>query len=385
MRLLECQGKDLFSSYGIPLPPGQVFTKESLSEKKLEDFSSFTYPVVVKAQVPVGGRGKAGGIETADNSEELAKTVSRLTNTELKGERINSVLVEEKVPYEKELYLAITLDKEQNTPLLMASSGGGVDIEQRASSPGQDLVKKPIDPELGIPQYLKGLSAKRLGVEKETKLAGILDSMYSLFRGKDATLVEINPLAESDGGLIALDSKVILDSSADFKHPKLFQNLREEKRKLLKRSAPGPERLARKYEIDYVPLKGDVGLISDGAGTGMLTLDLISDFGGSPANFCEMGGKADDETVARSMEVVLANEDVSVLLITLIGGLTRMDHMAEGIADYATNNEIKVPLVIRMCGTKEDKGKEILDDAGIDTFDNHPQAVRRAIQLAEER
>lgn len=379
MKLIEFQGKKIFDEYGIPVPDSELITYRSELSMNLE------FPVIIKAQLPVGGRGKAGGIKTASTEEQVEDICKGLFNSELKGETVNALLVEESIDHDREMYLSITMDKSANKPMVMAVSEGGVDVEKKASEEEVDMVKKHIDPDIGIPGYLPQRICRDLNISHSKEFGDILDSLYNIFMKEDASLVEINPLASNEDGLIALDSKIILDDEAEYKHRDLFERLEKEKKEFLSKEKSQAEIIADEYGVSYVPLDGNIGLISDGAGTGMLTLDVISDFGGSPANFCEMGGKADDEIVERSMEVVLNNPDLDVLLITLIGGLTRMDHMAEGIARFMEDNDTDVPIVIRMCGTKTEEGKEILNEIGLDTFEDHDEAVKKAVDLAGGR
>jgi succinyl-CoA synthetase beta subunit len=221
-----------------------------------------------------------------------------------------------------------------------------------------------------------------MGIEDVAGLGAIIRQMYAILQAYDATLVEINPLAETPNGLVALDAKVVLDDKAVYRHADLFATLRDEHRGLDRTERTRAEQLAEERDITYVLLDGDIGLIADGAGTGMLTLDLIQDAGGQAANFCEMGGLANAETMRQSIEVVLANPQVKALLITLIGGLTRMDEMADGIAQYLKQNEAPVPMVIRMCGTQEEVGKATLRKVGVDTFDDLTAAVQRVVGMA---
>lgn len=379
MKVLEFQGKEIFQSYGIQIPDGKLIkTKESIPE-------DLNFPVIVKSQLPIGGRGKAGGIKTAENEQELKRVCDELLNSELKGEKVGSVLVEEKIDHDREMYFSITIDKSTNQPLLMVGSEGGVDIEEKAKKGEAKLIKENIDQEIGIPGHLIKYICRELDISDRDQVKDILNSLYHIFTEIDADLVEINPLAYSEKGLVALDSKVILDDYAEYKHQDLFEKLKGEKGEVLSKKETEAEKIADKYGVSYVPLDGNVGLISDGAGTGMLTLDKISDFGGKPANFCEMGGKANDEIIESSMEVVLNNPDIDVLLITLIGGLTRMDHMAEGIARYMEKNGSRVPIVIRMCGTKTEEGKKILERVDLETVNDHSTAVKKAVELAGDR
>jgi succinyl-CoA synthetase beta subunit len=203
--------------------------------------------------------------------------------------------------------------------------------------------------------------------------------MFAIFYGYDASLIEINPLAVTPDGLAALDAKILLDDKAEYHHSELFARLKEEQEKLTKKKETRSQRLAEELGVTYVPLEGEVALISDGAGTGMLTLDLICDAGGKPANFCELGGLAGTESMQQALEVVLANSKAKVLLISLIGGLTRMDEVAEGIVNYLKEHTVKIPLIVRMCGTKEDVGRAMLCEVGIETVADLPEAVRIAV------
>ena len=377
MKLIEFQGKKIFDEYGVPIPKSELIND---SDNDLD--IDIGFPAVVKAQLPFGGRGKAGGIKFSENVDELAQVCKEIFQKKVKGETVKSLLIEEKFEHDREMYVSITMDKSANMPLLMAVSEGGVNVEERANSEDVDVVKKHIDPTIGIPGYLIQRICRDLDIEHKRQFGSIVKSLFNIFMEKNAQLVEINPLAESEEGLVALDSKIILDDEAEFKHRELFKKLKKEKKELTSKVKTDAEKIAEEYGVSYVPLDGNIGLISDGAGTGMLTLDVISDFGGTPANFCEMGGKADDEIVERSMEVVLNNSDIDVLLITLIGGLTRMDYMAEGIARFMEKIGTDIPIVIRMCGTKTKEGKEILDEIGLDTYEDHSEAVQRAVEIA---
>jgi len=378
MRLLEFQAKRIFAKHGIPLPKSVLITSPA-------DLVELRLPAVLKAQVPVGGRGKAGGIRVVEQVEEAAATVRELFKSEIKGHSVQAILAEEKTEVIREIYLALLFDKHANRPMVMASAAGGVDIEQVARQNPEQIVEKPIDPFIGLQPYTIRYLARAMGIADLAGFGAILRQLYAMLQAYDATLVEINPLAETPGGLMALDAKVILDDKAASRHPDLFASLRKEQDELDRKELSPAEQLAKERDITYVLLDGDIGLIADGAGTGMLTLDLIQDAGGRPANFCEMGGLADAEVMCQSIEVVLANPEVRALLITLIGGLTRMDEMADGIVHYVKQNDASVPMVIRMCGTQEEVGKATLRKVGVDTFDDLAEAVRSVVALAEAK
>ena len=378
MRLVEFQAKRIFSEHGIPVP------KNILLESSV-DLENLPYPVVLKAQVPVGGRGKAGAIKTVSDANEAAAVLDELLSMRIKGNPVQAVLAEKKVEVQKELYLAILIDKLARLPVIMASAAGGIDIEQMARESPERIVKKYISPSIGLSDYTVRYLAKRIGVEEHLRdFAKLAHSLFDIFQSYDGTLVEINPLAVTANGLIALDAKIVLDDKAAYRHGDLFGKLKAEQTWPGRDGRSRSEQLAEEKGITYVPLGGDVGMISDGAGTGMLTLDLIQDAGGQAANFCELGGQAGTESVRQALEVVLANPKVKVVLIGLIGGLTRMDDVADGIVRYLEQHRRAVPLVIRMCGTQEKVGKEKLRAVGIEAFEDLEETVRAAVKLAKE-
>jgi succinyl-CoA synthetase beta subunit len=375
MRLLEFQAKRIFAEHGIPVPSSRLLRSPL-------DVAGLPLPAVLKAQVPVGGRGKAGGIQIAEEEKEVKAIIEELLSSDIRGHSVQAALAEEKTEVVREIYLAVLFDKRANLPMVMAGAAGGIDIEEVARQSPEQIVSKHIDPFIGLQSYTVRHVAKAVGIDDLTGFGAILERMCAILKTYDATLVEINPLAETPNGLVALDAKMVLDDKAAYRHPELFAGLREERKELDKTERTRAEQLATERDITYVLLDGDVGLIADGAGTGMLTLDLIQDAGGHAANFCEMGGLADAEIMRQSIEVVLANPRVKALLITLIGGLTRMDEMADGIIQYLKQNEASVPMVIRMCGTREEVGKATLQEVGIDTFDDLTEAVRGVVALA---
>jgi len=379
MRLLEFQAKRLFLEHGIPVPRNILLESSS-------NLENLPYPVMLKAQVPAGGRGKAGAIRSVADANEAALVLGELLNTPIRGNLVRAVLAEEKVEAQKELYLAILIDKLARLPVIMASAAGGIDIEQIARERPAQITTKYIDPFIGLSDYTVRYLAKRIGIEKDLPDLGKLTrSLFDIFRGYDCTLVEINPLAVTSTGLLALDAKVVLDDKAAYRHGDLFRKLEHEKTRSQQANSSKAERLANDKGITYVSLDGDVGMISDGAGTGMLTVDLIKDAGGEAANFCELGGFGGKESMQQALEVVLANPRVKVLLISLIGGLTRMDEVADGIVAYVEGHELAVPLVVRMCGTQEQAGRATLQAVGIKAVDDLPTAICTAVETAGDR
>ncbi|MGQ9598903.1 MAG: succinate--CoA ligase subunit beta [Anaerolineae bacterium] len=376
MRLLEFQAKRILAKSGIPVPPSRLLRLPS-------EVAGLSFPAVLKAQVPIGGRGKAGGIRVVHHAVEACVQVEELLTTQIRGYPVRAILAEPKVEVRREFYLALLVDARTNQPMVMASPAGGMEIEQIARQTPERIIYNPIDPWIGLPSYVIRSLGKTLAIRDGASLSAILEAMVGLLASHDATLVEINPLAETPDGLVALDAKIVLDDKAAYRHPGLFAWLREEQNELGRTDKTRAELLAEERRISYILLDGEIGLITDGAGTGMLTLDLIQEAGGRAANFCEMGGLANAEIMAQSMEVVLANPRVKALLISLIGGLTRMDEMAEGIACYLERHPAAVPLIVRMCGTQEEVGKATLRRVGIEPFDDLDEAVQHVVRVVE--
>lgn len=370
MKLYEFQGKALFREAGIPVPRGAVVTAS--------DRSGLFAPSAVKAQVLSGGRGKAGGVLLVSTQAEAEKAAGSILSMELKGEPVRALLVEEKMNIRAEYYLAVTFDGEAGTPLFMASASGGMDIESVAEHSPEKILKLPVDPLWGLTDYKLRAMADFLGYENKKEFASFARKVWTLFREKNAVLVEINPLVVTDSGLVALDSKIEIDDDARPRLKDLFEkNLAEQA------ALTGLEGEADHGTITYVPLEGNVGLISDGAGTGMLTLDLIRDLGGEAADFCEMGGLTSPEVMYSAMDQVFSDKkDIKSLLVVLIGGFNRMDEMAEGITAYLRDHKVSIPLVVRLCGTMEEEGKAIMKEAGLPVYDDLRTAVADAVRFA---
>ncbi|MFP4200429.1 MAG: ATP-grasp domain-containing protein [Clostridia bacterium] len=373
MKLYEFQGKRLFSEYGIPVP-------ESGLMKSPGDDLPLPTPAVLKSQVLVGGRGKAGGIKVVQNDAEAGRALGELFDMRIGGEPVAAVLMEERASFSSEYYIAFTNDGGRALPLMIASASGGVDIEQVAKEDPEAILTKVVDPFFGPMDYQARRTARELGISDTRALSDLMRKMYKMFTELDATLVEINPLAQTPDGLLALDSKVLLDEKAAFRHGALFGSLMEEQNALSGSNLT----LEKEDTTTFVDLDGDIGMISDGAGTGMLTLDLMRDAGGDAATFCEMGGFTNPQVIYDAISVVMARRPkVRALLIVLIGGFNRMDEMAEGIVKYHEDHGIDVPLVVRMVGTLEEVGKETMAQAGLDTFDDLPEAVDEVVRLAK--
>jgi len=314
-----------------------------------------------------------------DDAEEALDAGRRLFEMTIGDYPVRQILVEETISVEREIYLSVVVDKTEPVPLMLASAEGGVDIEEVGRESPKKIHCFRTDPCMGLVPPMIQYLAQRLSVSVRS-LEGLVQSLLDIFRTYDATMVEINPLAVVSDGLVALDAKIIIDDNASFRHEKLRTELAAEQTEASFEQA-SEERKLSDLGIAYVPLSGNVGLISDGAGTGMLTLDLIEDEGGRPANFCELGGAAGAETMQHALGVVLSNPNASVVLISLLGGLTRMDAVAGGIIAYMQDHDIEIPLVVRMCGTQEEVGRAMLHEVGIKTLDDLPSAVRAAVNL----
>ncbi|GHV37250.1 succinate--CoA ligase [ADP-forming] subunit beta [Synergistales bacterium] len=368
MKLYEFQGKALFRRFGIATPDGVLHRKG--------DVLTGDRPCVLKAQTLSGGRGKAGAVVLCETEADRGAALEKILSMTLKGEPVNAALEEERVEIEKEFYISIAFDGEAGVPLIIASASGGTDIEEVADKHPEKILKLPFDSLIGPLDYHLSRVVKFLSTKRTKELTGLLKKLYIAYRDLNAALVEINPLAETPNGFVALDAKVELDDDAESLHSELFDALRKERSEITGRTV-----IAQRDTITYVPLDGDIGLISDGAGTGMLTLDMIRDHGGYAADFCEMGGLTNPEIMYSALERVSASEKpLRSLLVVLIGGFNRMDEMAEGIVKFVSERAFtKIPLVVRLCGTMEEEGKKIMRDAGLSVYDDLDDAVGAAV------
>jgi|LSQX01.2.fsa_nt_gb succinyl-CoA synthetase beta subunit len=374
MKLFEFQGKRVFKQYGMPIPSGKIIYPDS-------DLSELSPPIVLKSQVLTGGRGKAGGIKLWDGKHDIKSVIKQLFDLKINNEKVQVILAEEVVNIKKELYLAITFNKSSSTQVLIVGTAGGMDIEKSAQMDTNQVLFIEFNPLLGISDFQIRLAAKHLKIENHSEIRKIVLSMYRIFKELDAVLVEINPLALTSQGLIAVDSKIELDSQAIFRHTDLYQQLKKENACII-----GSDYKTKSYEdtITYVPLSGNIGLVSDGAGTGLLTMDLLSKQGGRVASFAELGGITSPEVVHKALQKVNNDPNVKSILVVLIGGFNRMDDMAEGIVRFQKENKNKIPMFIRMCGTKEEDGIKIMEDAQIPIDKSLHEAVNKAINRAME-
>lgn len=373
MRLYEYQAKDIFNRYGIKIPRGIV---TDTAEKIAFD----TTPSVVKAQVLVGGRGKSGGIKFVDNREDVKKTVQQLLSTNIKGEQVKKVLVEERLHIEHEFYLGITLDKDRRIPVALASTNGGMDIEEVAINSPENIIKRYIDPLFGFWDFDARKIAKDIGISGSDlmEVTSVLSALYSIFKEYDAELVEINPFVRTAEGIFfAADAKILIDDNALFRHAEFEEQVKQEYSDL--------ELKAKMKNIAYVGLDGDIGIIGNGAGLVMATIDTVQLYGGNPANFCDLGGGASKNRVIDAIDIVLSNKNVKGIFINIMGGITRCDEIAKGIIEYKSRKRIDIPFVIRMVGTKEDEGRKICESNGIPVMSTMDEAAKTIIRLVKER
>jgi len=383
MDLTEYQGKQVFREFGIPVPEGKPASSPAKAQQIAEKLGG---TVVVKAQVKVGGRGKAGGVKLAKTPEETAEVAKRIIGMDIKGHKVRQVLIERAGDIAAEYYASFMLDRGAKAYLGMCSAKGGMDIEQVAAEEPDYLAKVHIDPLVGLKQFhLNEMTTfGKIPREHQKAVGGLLEKLYRCFVGADAALVEVNPLVmTSAGDAIALDAKVSLDENALYRHPefgKLVDN----------RDLPKQERMAKDLGLgNFVALDGYVGVIGNGAGLTMSTLDVVAEAGGKPANFLDIGGGANAEVMANAIGVILSDRKVKSLMVNIFGGITRGDEVAKGIlAAIDKLGDVKVPIVVRLDGTNAEEGRAILQRA------SHPkivpaatmlEAAAKAVELAKKR
>ena len=351
MDLFEYQGKSLYQKFNINHPNSKLI--KNLND--LNDPINLNFPVVVKAQVQVGGRGKAGGIKVAKDINELTQYSEEILGMDIKGHKVEILLLEEASNILEEYYISFTLDRSEKKYLIMLSAKGGMDIEQVAEENPDDLVKFHVSPseKLTSSTISELINKANLNKDHEESLSEIIENLYLMFTEGDCDLVEVNPLAITDDGVMALDSKVSLDMNAKYKHP-YFDDFEQEI------PIPESEKNAKEKGLNFIKLDGSVGIIGNGAGLVMSTLDVVAENGGKAANFLDIGGGAKAETVSSALEVLEADQNVKSVLINIFGGITRCDLVAEGIIEATKGKELVWPIIIRLDGTNSLEGLEIL-------------------------
>ncbi len=377
MKLLEYASKKVLSEYGIPV---QEWTLVRSVDEVKQMAESLEFPVVVKAQVPVGGRGKAGGVKLAANADELIKHATDILNMEIKGIKVKKVIIEKAANIEKEFYIGVVMDRKSQKPVVMVSSQGGVDIEEVARTNPEAIHILTVDPDRGLQPYQSRWLAFKIFEDKNQAkaAASVIMKLYNAFQSVDAQLAEINPLVTTkEGEILALDAKILVDDNALYRHPEL-EALRD-------MDYEDPTELeAREAGLSYVKLDGYIGCCVNGAGLAMATMDIIKHYGGEPANFLDVGGSSKPEKVLKAMELILRDPNVRSIYINIFGGITRCDDVAKGLIEAFSQMEIPVPVVVRLTGTNEDIAREMLENSGLPliTATTMSEGAQKAIKLA---
>lgn len=375
MKIHEYQSKQIFEKYGVPIPPGRIATTPTQAREIAEELGG---RVVVKSQVLVGGRGKAGGIRLAKNSQEAEDIAKEVLGMKIKGLPVRKVLIDQAVGIETEIYLGVTNDRAVRKPVMIASAAGGIDIEEVAEKTPEKIIEVHIDPLLGLQNH--NILDLAIGIELPRDhwkaFNTICHGLWQAFNAHDGTLAEINPLViTSDGELLALDGKMVVDDNALYRHPDIAEmrdlDIQEE-----------AEIEAHKYGLTYIKLDGDIGCMVNGAGLAMATMDIIKHFGGEPANFLDIGGGANAEKVAAALRIILSDKHVKAVLFNIFGGITRGDEVAKGILAALKEVKTDVPMVVRLVGTNAKEGLELLANADMVTAETLAEAAQKSVELA---
>jgi len=387
MDLLEYQGKQLFARHGVPVPEGRHATSV---EEAVAAADEVGYPCVIKAQVQIGGRGKAGGIKLARNRDEAREHAEAILGMDIRGLTVHELWVERASEIDSEYYASVVFDRSAKAPLLMLSTKGGMDIEEVAAEDPGAIARLHVDPLIGFQEF----HGRRLAFEARVDadvvrpVAAMLAKLYEVFVSEEATLVEVNPLivtpsAGGDGAareVRALDAKVTLDDNALFRHPD-----NSELRDLSKEDPQ--ERMAKERGLTFVKLDGDIGILGNGAGLVMSTLDVVAEAGGRPANFLDAGGGSKAEAITNAVQVILSNPDVKAVLFNIFGGITRGDEVARGLIEAFHQINPQVPFVVRLDGTNDEEGRRLLAEAklpNVYTESTMDGAAQKVVELARE-
>jgi succinyl-CoA synthetase beta subunit len=385
MDLLEYQGKQLFERHGVPVPTGRP---ARTVDEAVAAANAIGYPAVIKAQVQIGGRGKAGGIKIAQDETEARAHAEAILGMDIRGLTVRELWVERASEIEAEYYASVIFDRSEKAPLVMLSTKGGMDIEQVAEEDPGAIARLHVDPLLGFQEFQGRRLCFEAGVDADVvrPVGAMLSKLYGVFIAEEATLVEVNPMivtkaSRGDGGrgVVALDAKVTLDENALFRHPENAQ-LRDV-------SAEDPqERMAKERGLTYVKLDGDIGVLGNGAGLVMSTLDVVAQAGGSPANFLDAGGGSKAEAITSAVEVILSNPKVKAVLFNIFGGITRGDEVAKGLIEAFKRIQPQVPFVVRLDGTNDEEGRRLLAEANlpnVHTESTMDDAASKVVELAK--
>ncbi len=375
MNIHEYQAKEIFRNAGIPIPPGEVATTAAEAEAIARKFGG---TVVIKAQVHAGGRGKAGGVKLAHTPEEARDIAEMILSLTIKDLPVEKVLVTPAADIESEAYVGVIVDRASRRAVFMVSPEGGIDIEEVAAKTPDRIMRHPVDPRYGLQPF----EAMNLGfflysdVKKARAAAKIMQQLYGAFMASGGSLAEINPLVTTPAGdVVALDAKMVIDDNELDRLPEI-EKLRDE-------SSEAPSEVdARKSNLTFIKLDGNVGCVVNGAGLAMATMDLVKYYGGEPANFLDIGGSSNPEKVVNALRIITGDPSVKAILFNIFGGITRTDDVANGIVTATRQNPLKVPIVIRLTGTNEEIALKILQDNGFSAMTDMDEAVQKAVELA---
>ena len=376
MNIHEYQAKERFRSAGMPVPPGEIATTPDEAEAIARKYDQM---VVVKAQVHSGGRGKAGGVKLAKTPEEAREHATNILGMDIKGLTVEKVLVTPAVDIDTEAYVGVLMDRASQAPIFMVSAEGGIDIEQVAATNPDAIRKLPVDPRYGLmphqAQWLANFLYDDPGIIKQA--TKVIAQLYQAFVNSGASMAEINPLITTpEGEVLAIDAKMSIDDAELFRRPDVAE-MRDTS------GEPDAEIKARDAGLSYVKLDGDVGCCVNGAGLSMATMDLVKYYGGEPANFLDIGGSSNPDKVVAALEIITADPNVKAILFNIFGGITRCDDVARGIVEAAGRIDIGPPVVIRLTGTNEELGVQILEEAGFSAYTSMDEVVEKAVQLAK--
>ncbi len=377
MKIHEYQAKEILATYGVPIPRFEIATTPGEARKAADDIGRM---VVVKAQVHVGGRGKAGGVKLAKTPDEAEGHARAILGMDIKGLTVEKVMISDAVDIDREYYIGIVVDRATKKPVYMVSEAGGIDIEEVARETPEKIVKHAVDPESGLsPEEARELAGK---IESRPavadRVADFITKLYAAFVGSDASLAEINPLVITPDEVVwAVDAKMNIDDNALYRHEEIAA-MRD----------PATEtdelRKARDMGLSFVKLDGSVGCLVNGAGLAMTTMDLISHYGGEPANFLDIGGSSSPEKVVTALEIITSDPNVRSILINIFGGITRCDDVANGLLLALSRTSVSLPIVARLTGTNEEQAKEILAASDLVSADSMNEAVEKAVELAKQ-
>jgi len=376
MKIHEYQAKRIFAAHGVPVPPGDI---AETPDQACEIARKLGKGVVVKAQVLVGGRGKAGGVKLAATPEEAKQVAAKILGMDIKGLIVDRVLVAEAIDISEEYYLGIILDRRSQKPVVMVSAAGGVDIEEVARTTPEKIFKMTVEDSVrGLMSHQARWICLKIFKDKTQalKAAKILMSLYKAFKKSDASLAEINPLVVTrDGDVLAIDAKMNIDDNGLYRHADI-EGMRD-----LKAEDPR-ETEARAKDLSYIKLDGTIGCVVNGAGLAMATMDLVKKYGGEPANFLDIGGSSSPEKVENAVRILMTDRNVRAIYFNIFGGITRCDDVANGIVEALRKMDISVPIVIRLTGTNEEEGRRILEKTDLVSASSMAEGAKKAIELA---